>query len=452
MSWLRKLIDVLDTEEKNTVLKISLRGKEKQMMHLYLNYSSSENYKEEILDKMGITETHFYKINSVLIEKILSEFDQKNILKRVHFLNQKEFYSLLKTEVLLFIKKNNKRFNDPQLALELFRKCIDLPFNEYDEKLVDKAGVFYLESLGKTLPEHREYIFYHTMLADCNRFASKKNSTKYFRYTEAELLEFEKKINKKYHLAHYYLLRTILSYYTYYFYKPELQIKYIDKAIQLKPYIKHHFPIDLDVFFSLLKADVYYSNYKFSQSLKIYNEAFRKKISKETYGYFYHCEQYILNHLIAGNNARAAKLIVDLFENDNTGGINHLRYLLTKSKFYLNCKDFKEANSLILKAYELNQKSVFLPFEIQIKVLENMLFYLKKDFEFCKFLAIKNLNYFKTNKGFPENYLLLFKTIKLCCIQKIKKATISKNTMEIIEQLNEKLSGIFPHIIINLNK
>ena len=78
MSWLHQLLNSLNTDEINSLQSISFRGKEKEVFKIYLahlNLNTPE--KEEICTRLEITNTHLYKIKSVLVNKIYRHFLNK---------------------------------------------------------------------------------------------------------------------------------------------------------------------------------------------------------------------------------------------------------------------------------------------------------------------------------------------------------------------------------------
>ena len=236
-----------------------------------------------------------------MVNKIYRHFFKEDVLMLVEFLSSRQLYNLLKTEILQIIKEieNSKFLNKEKILLELYKKAIDLPYSCYDEKLVKIVSEKYLNFKKDSNEADKNYIIFHKLFADCNRFAAAKKPEKHFSLNENNLFEFEKElIQQKHQLALYYLYRTFISFYTYYDPNPELQLVYLEKAISLKGEIKKFFSIDIGVFLELLKADTLFSNKRFAEAYKIYDSIFSKGVEKEMYGYFYHCEQFAMLAII----------------------------------------------------------------------------------------------------------------------------------------------------------
>lgn len=458
MSWLHQLLNSLNTDEINSLQSISFRGKEKEVFKIYLahlNLNTPE--KEEICTRLEITNTHLYKIKSVLVNKIYSHFFKEDIIMLLEFLSSRQLYNLLKTEILQHIKEieSSKYVNKEKILLELFKKAIDLPHSCYDEKLVKIVSDKYLEFKMDSNEADKNYIIFHKLFADCNRFASAPKSRKNFSINENDLFEFEKElIQQKHHLALYYLYRTFISFYTYYDPNPELQLVYLEKAISLKGEIKKFFSIDIAMFLELLKADFLFRNKRFVEAYKIYDSIFSKGLEKEMYGYLYHCEQFALVAIILKYYTKAETFLNKIFTQHIAAkeGIFATRGLLAFSKLFLSLGNTKKALHKINLANEINKKSFYLPFDLQIRVLECLAFYFKRDFDFTKQLIQLNTKYLST-LGSKKSYELYYKFCSLlssviCC--KEKSIALSLANRNEIERLHASLVDIYGNLFLKL--
>jgi hypothetical protein len=460
MSWLHQLLNSLNTDEINSLQSISFRGKEKEVFKIYLahlNLNTPE--KEEICTRLEITNTHLYKIKSVLVNKIYRHFFKEDVLMLVEFLLSRQLYNLLKTEILQIIKdiENSKFLNKEKILLELYKKAIDLPYSCYDEKLVKIVSEKYLNFKKDSNEADKNYIIFHKLFADCNRFAAAKKPEKHFSLNENNLFEFEKElIQQKHQLALYYLYRTFISFYTYYDPNPELQLVYLEKAISLKGEIKKFFSIDIGVFLELLKADTLFSNKRFAEAYKIYDSIFSKGVEKEMYGYFYHCEQFAMLAIILKYYSKAETFLNKTFIQLIAAreGIFATRGLLAFSKLFLSLGDTKKAMQKINLANEINKKSFYLPFDLQLRVLECFAFYFKKDLDFTKQLLQQNIK-FLSSLGSKKSYELYF---KFCSVLssviscKEKSIALSLANRNEIERLHTSLVNIYGNLFLKLKE
>ena len=413
MSWLHALINSLNHEELTKIQDLRVIGKEKAVLDAYLNaYRSSVPDPKSICDPIGISDNHFYKINSVLIAKILSSIEPTGSYNLLHWLRAKELYSILKNELKNLLKTKLEADD----YLKIFRLMIDLPYKHYDEALTKLIGQHYLDALNKCDESDRMYIKYHLLFADCNRFAAARNPEKRFQYSEEQLLAFDKEISEKdYFLALYYLYRTLCNYYNYYKGDAEKSLIYLEKAILLKDKIAGFFPIPIEQFLRLLYADAQLSFGSVEEAYKSYKELFDSGVTKEMYGYYYHCEQYIISSILLRKYAESEELLHVYFDTciEQSNDIYATRGVLTYAKLYLSIGELKKAQAYINNGIQMNEKTYYLPFELQLRVLENIYFFFKNDLEFAKQLAQRNLKFVlnQKSKEMVRNYRLLFKLI-----------------------------------------
>lgn len=457
MSWLHQLLNSLNTEEINSLQTIAFKGKEKEVFTIYLNKQNCEEPEKQVIcASLNITSTHFYKINSVIIEKIYKHFFKDNVLDLIEFLSNRHLFNLLKTEIIHYIKNIKKHSeNCDKILLEFFRKSIDFPFNFYDEKLVNNVGEKYLLCKKNRTDADDDYVFFHKLFADCNRFAATRKPEKYFTYNASQLKAFETKlIAKKHYLALYYLYRTFVNYYSFYETNAEIQMVYLEKAINLKHQIKNYFPIDIGVLLDLLKADVLFSNKKFEQSFSLYESLFNKGVDKEVYGYLYHCEQFALIATILKFYNKAEIIINNTFYSaiEYKEGVFATRGLLAYSKLYMATGEYKKAIQKLNLAMEINQKSFYLPFDLQIRVLECLLFYFKKDYDFCKQLIQRNQKFLisLSSKKKYEIYFKFCSVVSHLISSKERNQSITNSIKLDIDNLHYELVDVYGNLFLKL--
>jgi hypothetical protein len=240
MSWLYSLVEGLTEMEVESLKNLRLIGKEAELLECY--FVCSKNHEEPeitfLKNKLKISDTHVYKIQSVLLDKLLLHFVPSGKIQLLEWLRQKELYPLLKYE----IKSQLKKKNSAEYYLETFRLLIDLPYKFYDDKLVADVGKHYLKALHPCNEADKKYIQFHLLFANCNRFAASKNPALFFGYAENDLLQMESDLlQNKYYLALYYLYRTLCNYYKYY--KKKLACRFI--TFKKRAYSKNTYALTL---------------------------------------------------------------------------------------------------------------------------------------------------------------------------------------------------------------
>jgi hypothetical protein len=336
----------------------------------------------------------------------------------LQFLKRKNLFSLLRHEILFQDKKKSSTKSKEELEkfyLSCFHYLIDLPYKYYDKKLTGLFGNKYLTARGNS-DSDAIYIKFHILFSDLNRTAAQKNPKKSLGITISQLLNYEKELHEsKHYLATYYLYRSISSYYSFYDNQPQKVIEYIEKAMTLKNYITDFFPVDINIFLQLLYADALFTNNRLDEAEKIYNKVFESDVDDNMYGYFYHCEQYVLVSITLKKYNQAKKLLDKIFQPciDNRLDIYATRGAMCYVKLFLSNDELKNALSYLNIAKMINEKTFYLPFDVQLRVLENFYFFLKKDYDFAYQLATRNIKFLKAQEQSDifESYLLLWKLI-----------------------------------------
>lgn len=416
---------------------LHLIGKEKNVFD-YLKRRKSDVLPEikQITETLGISDAHYYKINSVLLRKCYQVLIPQQGAELLQFLKRKNLFNLLRHEILFqdkkgFSGKNVKEFES--FYLSCFHYLIDLPYKYYDKKLTALFGTKYLATKGNSRAES-QYIKFHVLFSDLNRIAAQKNPKRFLNITIDQLLNYEKELQDTTHyLAIYYLYRSICSYYSYYDNQPKKVIEYIQKAMKLKGHIAGFFTINIDVFLQLLYADALFTNNRLEEAEKIYYKAFKEGVDENIYGYFYHCEQYALISITLKKYEQAKKLMDDVLQPciDNRSDIYATRGAMSYVKLYLSNGELKQALNYLNLAKVNNEKTFYLPFDVQIRVLENFYFFLKKDYDFAFQLAIRNIKFLKAQDQTDifQNYLTLWKLI-INLINRINKKNPPSEEME----------------------
>lgn len=449
MSWLHSLLGTLNESELSELTKLRLIGKEKVLFDaLLVDIQNPAPEPPEICRQLGISETHYYKINSILIDKIFNHFVPDNPFHLLDWLKKKELYALLKNEIKAQVKQEQS--ND--YYLNTFRLLIDLPYKYYDANLSAEIGKRYIASQKVSSDSDKMYVRFHLLFADCNRFAASKNPLKHFPYSEKELLAFESQLSAESHyLAQYYLYRTLCNYYKYYNKNAELSLAYLQKAMGLKDRIAPFFPINIHQFLRLLYADALLGFSETEAAFLVYKEVFDEGIDESMYGFYYHCEQFSLCALSLKKYAKAEQLVRKYFDAciKRKNDIYATRGILTYAKLYLSTGELKMALSYISKGMEINEKSFYLPFEIQLRALENMYFYLHKDFEFARQLCLRNTKFIHNQKA-PEltkNYHHLFKCINTLILCNEQKKDLNAAQLEELNSVEKRFATVFCNLI-----
>lgn len=437
MNQLQSLLQALSDKEIDKLSSLRLIGKEKNVFDYILKYRAVELPElNQIAELLKINDAHYYKINSILLRKCYKILQPEENIELLQFLKRKNLFSLLRHEILFQDKKYSSKKSPKELEkfyLSCFHYLIDLPYKYYDKKLTGTFGSKYLASKGSSESDQL-YVKFHILFSDLNRISAQKNPKKSIGVTISQLLGYEKELNNsKHYLATYYLYRSICSYYAYYDNQPKKVIEYIEKAITLKDQIADFFPIDINIFLQLLYAEALFTNNRLEEAEKIYHQAFDVGVDENIYGYYYHCEQYALVSITLKKYDQAQKILDDVFQPciDNRLDIHATRGCMCYVKLFLSKDELKNALNYLNIAKMINEKTFYLPFDVQLRVLENFYFFLKKDYDFAFQLASRNIKFLKAQEQADlfENYLILWKLI-IGIITSFSKNSLRSKEME----------------------
>lgn len=455
MNWIHAFINSLNNAELKKLSELKLIGKEKELADFFISCQNRElPDAEEICKKFEISATHYYKICSVLLNKFYNALtDAENPFNLFYFLISKGLYAHFKGAVLLAEKRvlKEKKIDIASFYLKTFHLLLDIPYRFFDEKLRNRFAENYLKHKQNVSIADKEYIKYHCIYNDINIAAARKNPTRHLKTDVKKLLSNEKKLKENNcYLALYYLYRTICSYYSYFEKNPQQVIVYLQKAIGLKDYIKDFFPVNINHFLNLLYADALFVNNQTEEALSIYRKILESGVEKNMYGYYYHYEQYVLLNIIHENFSETERILEEQFQPciKNKMDIYATRGAMSYAKLFLSKGDYKKAMEYIRIGNNINEKSFYLPFDIQLRVLENMALLIKGDYSFAKKQAQKNSKFIASQKEqqLLKDYIDLWSLIIRLCNVALKKEQVSKDIFQEAERLNQIFISLYANL------
>ena len=121
------------------------------------------------------------------------------------------------------------------------------------------------------------------------------------------------------------------------------------------------------------------------------------------------------------------------------------RGVLAYAKLYLSSGQVEKAHKYIQLGLSINEKSFYLPFEIQLRVLENCYFILLGDYGFAKQLSTRNQKYVRNqkNEALKLSYLKLFKLLATLTQQAEQNKGVSQALQNDFAPLLSSLKTVF---------
>lgn len=370
-----------------------------------LNFSPTERkylnsvFKDERNPTLKLSAAHRHKLNTVVVRELLDGlFDDP--LDSIRWLHSKSLFKHMGHRMLQAGKAIGK---DKRCSFYMtcFRLSLDVPFRFFNHKLALSMGKMLIMYQEEDKEATRDYVRYHLLFAECNRAAAGKDPVAAFTYSVNSLENaLEKMKTRGHHLARFYILRTLCSYYTYIKKDASRMFRYLEDCLAIEPLIRKEFQENMRVFLQLQKADAFFQSGDPASAAAIYETMFRKGLSSGMYGLHYHVEQYAMICMCLGKFSKAEQLIRKYFSSamEEKLDIFATRGALTACKLALYRQDLRAASQHLHLANEVNEKVYYLPFNVQCRTLECFLFLLKKDADFAFSLCTKNLKFLQSQK------------------------------------------------------
>lgn len=236
MSYLADLIKTLNEEELRQFRLLDVISKQELVRDAYSKFVREKHFDENTLpEKLGISELHLRKINSVLLDKTIDKLWGDDYRKVFAEITNKGLVPL----VLHLIKKNETRFrktNSNEQITVYYKQVFDIlsglhyPHNK--PELRNEYAQKYLASLGsKKRLEDEAQVAMEMLFADIgNQFFNLNNSD--FKPKVVSTLAEWKKKSEKNSSASFYVARVALEYQKYFGDDAKFYLEAAEQALQ----------------------------------------------------------------------------------------------------------------------------------------------------------------------------------------------------------------------------
>lgn len=417
MNYFVQFLAVLTPEEIKKIQNIHLKGKQKETLDLLILYRKKGFPKDAILEKLGISENHFFKISSVLLNKSYAHFFGENKTKLLKFLSSRDIYQNLKHEVIQLGKEPNLSYQMLMLIYDVLQRG---SYKNHEPELINHFAQRLLDAKPKLLPKLQNEIEYFVKLRRLRSLLfelAAKQDKEQAQMAYLELLHYQKILSiEKHPLACFHLNHALFIYHYSFANQGFIDTNFLQNAIKAYDFAKDYLELEELIITSLKLCENMYYNSEFNKAFESYHHYY-----KEYFEYFqndfYHLTKYFQLSLITSEYHTAFNLLETHFKlyldllHPSRGTMAALNY----TKYYILNHDLSKAQSYLAKAMLLNDKNFYLPYEYEIRLLETTITFLSELSQDFYPTYKKNYKYFK-NKGLaPQesgyfdyiNYLLM---------------------------------------------
>lgn len=427
MNYLGDLVSTLHKDEIEKTKDITAGKREKEVLDLFLDAAKKKRISSVSPAALNITQSHFDKVCSVLIEKILAAVTDGSFYAIAQYLVKKGLSRLLLHEIKIKqrqIAKSKGTAQKREFYLHAFEAMRKLSFDILDLKLLKQ----YVNYLTPLLKENEPYS--KTVLA--LRYVHIENAYHFLNgkglaYRAKALSNIQtavpdpEKLRHQTAYAHYHFC--MAGYYKDFVDDQEKAQFHAQKA--LKSALQWPAGTD-DGFLSScygINAVVLSNRSRFNEALKVYREAYAK-LPHEMQASYYHLFMYAATAMVCGELELLESHLetrMKPFMESNSALYYRLEAMRLYALLYLYQDRLQEALVIIRELQGVKRKLLTDTADIFLRIIDNVYALLNHDWELSLALMRKNVR-FLNRKGYTFDncdYLHFFQTIAL--IAKAKK-------------------------------
>lgn len=414
MSYLFDFIKTFDDKEWQVFRKLDLVGKEELVRDAYARHAKSNSFSEQKLPAaLQISQAHFDKINSVLLDKTIHQLYGNDYVVSLRSLHKKGLSQLMLHELKIMersVLKSRDAHQQTRFYLAAFESLRGMFHPDYNSKLTVLYGKKYLLSLGKKRNIADDaYVALGTHQADMLAQSVAGNEEGYRPAALRVLKTWEKKLHQSGNpLAwfHYYFTKS--NYIKYYGTDASEFIEALLQCVELLPKLDAETQTSFGFRIYCELGFGYVEQKNFKQAEVYYSKAYKMPEAK-TESRAYQAGCYLNLCLINKNYKRADSLFSNFLERYLQPGVNRsLQFdvLLNALILQLHTHKFDKAFHYLqrMRAYRKNELSRM--GQILIRTCETLYFYTTGDYKVCMSMANKNVKFLnrKENRNEQTEY------------------------------------------------
>ena len=453
MSYLLDFVKTLTTDEMKKFVHLDVIGKEELVRDVYAHHAQSKNFDEtKQAWKLNLTQTHFDKINSILLDKCILALYGSNTSLALSSILHKGLTSLVLHEIKILEKKTLAQKDatvTTTFYLGAFEALRGIFHPNYSSILTHQFGKKYLLSLGDNCTITEEaYIAMMTLYADIVAACYGGNEEGFKPEAERILKKWEKKITHSEQTeAGLYIL---FAKATYYKHMSDDIVEFQqtnEKALALLKNGKWQLS---DRYLGVIMCELglgYIFSQQYDKALESYNTAF--ELFPDTIGKnMYHIGHYFTAILINGKYEKANQVFELYIQPKILPATNPSLlfdiYMLAGWSYILQNK-LSEAFEYLNKLRTYRKNSITLLGQVMVRHMESTFFYLNGDKLTASAILSKNTRYIKkvVNQSFYFRYYLSYLDV-LTQLIKMEQGKLQP-TQKIEMQIKSLTGGIYHH-------
>lgn len=410
MNYLFRYLRLLTDTERAAVEQLELTGREQQVLSALLCAvaSGAEVSKPVLLEQLSMSSAHFDKICSFLLDRVYAAIVPEGGTALLYDLNRRSLFGHFCHQM----KKQEKHLRavgtpDRELS-DFYYACLmqmqRICRRDYNDKLFRDTGAKYLAAKPDRTPGDdvlveagllNSFIQNTAALGRQLRLGDEIEQRLNTLDTLVQGLDEEQNVE-----ALYQVYRAWVAFYTGIDSIPDKRLEYLQRAAVLCEQYPGRISDEEQMLAQARVAEAYYAASDYETSARLYGALFETN-SEIIQRDFYHTTKYVQVLLILGAYKRAEELLEERFSvfvnsrETNTATMGTLSY----AKLYLRSGQPGRAKEFIDLGFELIAKNFYIQYEIELRILETVCFYLSGEEEFAETLATKHLKYLQS-KGF----------------------------------------------------
>ncbi len=418
MSYLLDFVKSFDENERKQFLHLDVIGKEELVRDEYANNAHKKNFDERhLLSKFKLTQSHFDKITSTLLDKTISKFFGDDYNQALFVILQKGLSALMFHELKL-IEKRLYKSNNLKQSIKFYRAAFEnlrsMFHPNYNSKLTRNYGAKYLQALGKERKIEDEcYVSSMSLYGDILESTYAATDNLLLPQAKEELKKWEQEAcESKSPEAEFYVSFVYATYYKYFTEDAQAFLKTNEQA--LTAYRKTTGTVD-SKYEGIVLCELGFGNMcsnLFSTALEFYDEAIQKYA--ETIGKsFYHTGNYF-GAAVCSRNYSLAQKIFDIHLKPKIQPTTNRSVLFDiyfmAAWFNIHESKFDAAAEYLQLMQQYKKKETTIIGQAMLRQLESAYFYFSGNIKTASITIEKNLRFLQKlmHQSSYANYYLQY--------------------------------------------